>query len=85
MLYESTSGNQVDGLPLIAHTGAGSICRPIPIIHCPVFQVLARLVLEILLWDFDERLGIDRYMYDLDSDKGRLIKTLGAEHAASQA
>ena len=32
--------------------------------------MLARLVLEIILWDFDERLGIDRYMYDLDSDKG---------------
>ena len=26
--------------------------------------------LQVPLWDFDARLHIDRYMYDLDSDKG---------------
>ena len=26
--------------------------------------------LQVPLWDFDERLVIDRYMYNLDSDKG---------------
>ena len=28
------------------------------------------LFLEFSLWDFDARLHIDRYIYDLDSDKG---------------
>ena len=64
------SGKQVDGLPLVAHTGARVICWLIPLIHCPVFRVLARLVLEMLLFVLNGRLGNDRYIYDLIFPKG---------------
>ena len=54
MLYEVPGGNQVDGLPPAAsNTGAGVIWWPIPIIHCPFLAALARLVLEILVSEFD--------------------------------
>ena len=73
MLYESPSGNQVDGSPPFVHTGARSICQPRPSEHCPeLLVVFDELVLDISLWDFDARLHIDMYMYDLDSDKGRV-------------
>ena len=49
LLYESPGGNQVDGLPPVAHTGAGSICRPRPSEHCPEIRVFDELVLEIPL------------------------------------
>ena len=82
LLYEFPSGNQVDGLPLVAHTGAGSIGRPCTVISWSDFRVLAHLVLEIPLWDFDARLQIDRYMYGLDSDKGaRRLKCLARSTA----
>ena len=64
------SGKQVDGLPLVAHTGARVICWLIPLIHCPVFRVLARLVLEMLLFVLNGRLGNYRYIYDLNVSKG---------------
>ena len=63
-------GNLVDGLPPVASTGAASICRPCTFISRSDFLVFVKLVLEIPLWDFDERLRIDKYIYDLDSDKG---------------
>ena len=60
-----------------SNTGAGSICRQRPSEHCPENPVFDELVLKIPLWDFDARLQIDRYMYDLDSDKGaRRLKYL---------
>ena len=65
------SGNQVDGLPLVAHTtGAGAIGRPIPLIHCPDCWCFVGFVLNILLWDLHAPLGNDRYICNLNSDKG---------------
>ena len=78
-------GDLVDGLPPVAHTGAGSICRPRRSEHCPEIRVFDELVVEILLWDFDERLGIERCMYDLDSDKGaRRLKYLAQSLSRSK-
>ena len=52
------------------NTGAGVICRPIQPEHCIVFLVIARLVLEMLLFVLNCRLGFDRYIYDLNVAKG---------------
>ena len=64
------SGNQVDGLPLVAHIGARVICRPIPLIHCPVFRLVAWLVLVMLLFVLNCPFRNYRYIYDLNSPKG---------------
>ena len=60
------SGNQVDGLPLVAHTGAGLIDATCTVISRSDFRVFVWLVLAILLVDLDETLGNTRYMYDLN-------------------
>ena len=53
-----------------SNTGAGSICRQCSPVNRSDFRVFVKLVLKIPLWDFDARLQIDRYMYNLDSYKG---------------
>ena len=40
------------------------------LIHCPVFPVLAQLVLEMCLFVLHAPLGNDRYVYDLNFPKG---------------
>ena len=69
LLYEVPSGNQVDGLPLAASTGATMTCRPMQLIICPDFLVFVALVLLMFLVDFHENFRNHRYIYDLYSDQ----------------
>ena len=62
MLYESPSGNQVDGLPLVAHTGAGLIGRPFTAMIASIFGCFVGFVLVMLLLVFNQPLSDHRYM-----------------------
>ena len=65
LLYKVPGGDQVDGLPPAASTGARVTYRPTPLIHCQRSRVLAWLVLEMCLFVLNGPLGNDRYMYNL--------------------
>ena len=66
-------GNQVGGLPLVVHTGAGEICRQRAAVIRSVFRCFAGLVPEMVLFVMNVHLGNDKYIYDLHVLKGAFL------------